>query len=87
MPRQNEQGKYILAAGEIAHFIVCPEAWRLSALEKTATLKDPSHHEGRKLHKAWASDYEESIHLSRSIRLLVEVLLLVVLMTLLRSTL
>lgn len=82
MPRKNAQGKYILAAGEIAHFTVCPEAWRLSALEKHERISDPSHETGRELHRVWAKDFEESIILSRNVRMIVEILLLLVLVTL-----
>lgn len=86
MPRKNSEGKYILAAGEIAHFTVCPEAWRLSALEKEQKLSDPSHDAGRELHKSWAKDFEESIILSRNVRMIVEILLLLVLVTLFKMT-
>ena len=34
MPRQNEYGKFILSAGEISTYEVCPEAWRLSHVQK-----------------------------------------------------
>jgi hypothetical protein len=84
MPRLNREGKYILAAGEIAHFTVCPEAWRLSALEKSETLSDPSHETGRELHKHWAKKYEDSVVLSRSVRMIIEILFLLILSTLLR---
>lgn len=84
MPRLNQEGKYILAAGEIAHFTVCPEAWRLSALEKKDTLTAPSHQAGRELHTHWAKKYENSVLLSRSVRMIIEVLLLLILSTLLR---
>jgi hypothetical protein len=87
MPRKNTEGKYILAAGEVAHFIVCPEAWRLSMLENQETLKDPSHSVGKELHKVWSKDFQDSIHFSRHIRILVELLILVVLLTLLKASL
>lgn len=86
MPRKNKDGKFILAAGEIAHFTVCPEAWRLSVIEKKETLQDPSHSEGRELHRVWAKDYDESIFFSRSIRLIIEVILLLILVTLLKAS-
>lgn len=86
MPRKNADGKYILAAGEIAHFTVCPEAWRLTALEKQQPLPDPSHQTGRELHKVWAKDFEESIILTRNVRMIIEILLLLVLVTLFKTT-
>ena len=86
MPRKNKDGKFILAAGEIAHFTVCPEAWRLSMIEKKETLEDPSQLVGRELHKEWAKDYDESIFFSRSVRLIIEIILLLILVTLLKAS-
>ena len=34
MPRKNEYGKYIFAAGEVSSFVICPEAWRLNYMEQ-----------------------------------------------------
>lgn len=86
MPRKNSHGKFILAAGEIAHFTVCPEAWRLSALERNEAIAHPSHEAGRELHKSWAKDYEDSVLLSRNVRMIIEILLLLILVTLHRVT-
>ena len=87
MPRKNKDEKFILAAGEIAHYTVCPEAWRLSMIEKKETLTDPAKITGRDLHQVWAKDYHDSIFFTRSVRLIIEILLLLVLVTLLKASL
>jgi hypothetical protein len=84
MARKNKDGRYILAAGEVAHFIVCPEAWRLSVVEKNRGSSDPSHQSGRELHTKWAKDYTDSVYLSRGVRILIELCLLMVLLYLLK---
>ena len=87
MPRKSKNGTFILAAGEIAHYTVCPEAWRLSAIENKDKLSDPSHQVGKELHKVWAQDYEDAIKISRGLRILIEFIILMILLTMLRYSL
>ena len=60
MARKNEFGKYILSAGEVGAFTVCPEAWRLKMVEKVKGTRASSADEGLKLHAEWAEKYTEA---------------------------
>lgn len=63
MPRKNEYGKYILSAGEIGSYTVCPESWRLSAVEKVKTSHTENDRRGRDLHRTWAESIDEASYL------------------------
>lgn len=76
MPRKSSHGKYILSAGEIGAYCVCPEAWRLAALEKASRLRPYSVALGRKLHIEWAHKYDEAVFLTRAAKWLIALLAL-----------
>lgn len=76
MPRKNKDGKFILSAGEIGSYTVCPEAWRLSTLENVKTEHTENDRKGRELHKSWAEVIDEASYLKRRAQLLVLLLLL-----------
>jgi hypothetical protein len=84
MARKTEYGKYILSAGEIGAYTVCPEAWRLSAIEKVDTLKDKSVVLGIDMHKRWAKTYDEAVYFAREVKLLVLLVGLAIVLHLLR---
>jgi hypothetical protein len=85
MPRQNSDGKYIISAGEVGSYSVCPEAWRLQMIEKrTATQGAETSATGSQLHKEWATELSEAVYLTRTIRLVVLLILLTILITMLR---
>jgi hypothetical protein len=71
MAKKTEFGKYILSAGEIGAYTVCPEAWRLSAVEKVDTLKSKNVVLGIDMHKRWAKGYDEAVYFRREVKLLI----------------
>ena len=74
MPIQSPSGKTILTAGEIGAFCVCPEAWRLRALENAKRLKTSAVKEGRRLHEEWATKYHEAVYLTQRVKLVIALL-------------
>ena len=86
MARKNEYGKYILSAGEIGAYTVCPEAWRLNNVVKVTTQKSLERIErGNALHQEWAKNYDEAIYFTRHIRLIVSLVILTILIFLLTA--
>ena len=84
MARRNQYDRYILSAGEIASYVVCPEAWRLKTVEKANLILPDNVREGNKLHKEWAAEVDEAMYFTRGTRVvlfLMSVLLLVFLAT------
>ena len=55
MARKTEFGRYILSAGEVGAFIVCPMAWKLRMVDKISAATAQSSIEGNRLHKEWAN--------------------------------
>ncbi|MBX7143333.1 MAG: hypothetical protein K1X79_02670 [Oligoflexia bacterium] len=76
MARKSDYNRYILSAGEIGAYTVCPESWRLSAIEKVRTTHDQSSTRGMALHKSWAQGYEEAVYFGRAARALLLLMLL-----------
>ncbi|MCO6432284.1 MAG: hypothetical protein J5J00_15630 [Deltaproteobacteria bacterium] len=68
MATKNRDGKFILAAGEIGSFAVCPEAWRLRTVEKVQGAKSSESELGETLHNEWASHHDEAYFFARGIR-------------------
>lgn len=82
--KKSADGSYILSAGEISVFSVCPQSWDLKwnkrGESKPASLESVL---GQRLHSDWSKLFEESLRLSSAIRLLAVLLcsMLVVFMT------
>ena len=76
MARKSPYGKFILSAGEVGSFTVCPEAWRLKAVEKKKRITDTDELVGIKLHDDWARGHEEVIFLTRGVRIVIFLILL-----------
>lgn len=70
MARKTEYGKYILSAGEIGAYTVCPEAWRLRILEQVKVRREEATRTGQAMHHEWARAYEEVVYLGKKARLL-----------------
>lgn len=71
MAKKTEYGKFILSAGEIGAYTVCPEAWRLSTIEKVDTLRSENVVLGIDMHKRWAKSYDEALYFAREAKLLI----------------
>ena len=81
MARQTEYGKFILSAGEIGAYTVCPEAWRLANIERVKADNGVADHQdrvqkGNKLHKEWAQNVDEAVYLTKHVRVVLLLLLL-----------
>ncbi len=74
MPRKSRNGRFIIPAGEIGAYTVCPEAWRLRALVRAKTQSAPSEVQGRKLHEEWAARFDEATYLNSRIRFVASLL-------------
>ena len=83
MARQNEYGKYILSAGEIGAYTVCPEAWQLSNTNKKKQRHEKSEEAGQRLHDEWAHTLNEAVFLKRTVKQLALLLILCVVLYLL----
>lgn len=84
MARKNEYGKYILSAGEIASYTVCPEAWRLKMVENANSIYIDNVKKGRELHQEWSADLDDAIFFTKGttlILLLISLAILVFLIT------
>lgn len=80
MATKTDYGKFILSAGEIGAYTVCPESWRLSTVEKVDTLKSENVKLGIAMHKRWAKDYDEALYFAREVKLLIVLVGLAVLL-------
>jgi len=64
-------GEFIIAAGEVGAFSVCPQAWKLKWIDQVPPDRAPSVDLGQKLHTDWSVLFEESLTLSTWVRYLV----------------
>ena len=78
MARRNEFGRYILSAGEIASYTVCPEAWRLKTIERVDPQLSENMAVGEQAHREWSSDLDEAMYFTRSVRLILVLLAVVI---------
>ncbi len=71
MARPNPEGGYIIAAGEVGAFSVCPQSWHLlwNARDKKPQTSYNSAL-GQQLHSDWSGFFEESLKLLHWIRYL-----------------
>lgn len=79
MAHRNSYGRFILSAGEIASYTVCPEAWRLKEIQQVNSLYVDSIKKGKDLHHEWAADVHEAMFFTRSVRLILLLITLVIL--------
>lgn len=84
MAKKAPDGSFIISAGEVAAFSVCPQSWNLKwnkrGIQQPATSDSLL---GQRLHRDWSRFFEESLRLSGAIRLLAVLLcvMMVVFMT------
>ena len=70
MTRKNKHGHYIIAAGEVAEYALCPESWRLGIVERKERGVSSDAERGVELHDNWAADFLSIALLYRSLRTL-----------------
>jgi hypothetical protein len=75
MAKRNRDGKYIIPAGEVGVYSLCPEQWRLSLESKQTQPGSAEEQLGRELHKTWAAEIGEISYLRRSAWLMVGLVL------------
>lgn len=69
MARPNPGGGFIIAAGEVAAFSVCPRAWHLAWHSSVITpSRNPDSMLGQRLHGEWSRFFEESLRIGVWIR-------------------
>ena len=78
MGRISKSGRYIISAAEVGSFVVCQEAWRLKQLNRRESSKSDKSIEGGKLHQVWASQIDEANFLSRSVRIIILLILIAI---------
>ena len=83
MAYKNIYGKIILSAGEVGSYTTCPEAWRLEVVERIRPQSSVDAQKGEELHEKWASDLDEAMYFTRSIRLILFLIILALLFFLL----
>jgi hypothetical protein len=71
MARKTDYGKFIISAGEIGAYTVCPEAWRLGTVQKVKSSLPKSAKDGKTLHEDWARKYSEAAYFTKSVRIIV----------------
>ena len=76
MARRTDSGKYIISAGEVGAYTVCPESWRLKYVERIKTQKTERAIKGSNLHKEWAAQVDQSFHLSQLTNIAISLLVL-----------
>ncbi len=71
MATKTGDGKYIIAAGEVGVFSVCPQSWKLKSVDRERPVERKKDAElGKYLHERWSSVFEESLLLNKWIRYL-----------------
>lgn len=77
MPRLTKNGDYILTAGEIAAYVVCPESWRLGYFDAANKVRSQlivpekirsQMREGEQLHSKWANNLETYVYLLNGLK-------------------
>ena len=84
MARKNSYGKYILSAGEISSYTVCPQAWRLNLESDVKPVHSETVDEGNRLHEEWTRSFQDAMYFTRSIKLILLLTVLTILFFLLR---
>lgn len=70
MARKNKDGHYILSAGEVGAYTVCPESWRLKVLKGIKGTHAHSIELGSDLHRRWAEGNEEVNFFRQGVKLI-----------------
>jgi hypothetical protein len=76
MAKKTSSGKFILKAGEIGTYSLCPESWRLQHLESVNSEDQKRTAKGITLHAEWSKDLKDINFLSFSTRLICYLILL-----------
>lgn len=76
MARRNKDGKFVISASEVGTYTVCPESWRLRALERVKIGETERGIKGETLHQSWTKKYDEFIDLDRAARIVICLLVL-----------
>ena len=84
MARKNTYGKYILSAGEIGSYVVCPEAWRLSKVSQVRPIHTETVEQGNQLHKEWSKSVDEAMYFTKSVKLILTMTILAIMFFLIR---
>lgn len=61
MAKADKKGNFIISAGEVGIYVVCPQAWYLEKVKSLSPEITPQMAEGKKEHKVWESDLNEAV--------------------------
>lgn len=78
MAKRGSNGRYILSAGEVSAYIVCPESWRLKVVERTAAAQSRRSELGRELHQDWATTIDESAFLLKGTKVIMAMVVIAI---------
>lgn len=70
MPYKNSYGKWILPAGEVGQFAVCPESWRLKMVERVNRLHTREKEKGEIKHDEWSEEVDHAFHLRQGLQVI-----------------
>lgn len=69
MPRKSANGRFIISAGEVGEFVICPESWRLRRLSQGAQKPDSRQRKaGMEAHDSWSDQIFRAATLVRIFR-------------------
>lgn len=69
MPRKSANGRFIISAGEVGEYVVCPESWRLRRLASSIEKgESPSRTAGIQAHDLWSDQIFQATTLVRLFR-------------------
>ncbi len=71
MASKTDYGKFIIAAGEVATYVTCPESWRLTHVENQDPITSTSVKIGNKLHQKWDREIQEVVHFSTGLKVVI----------------
>lgn len=83
MAKRNREGKFVIAAGEVGQYTVCPEAWRLKVVQRVIAEQSEASIEGEKLHTKWSKNLDSAVHLGQGIRFLLALVITILVIVIL----
>ena len=78
MPRKNKDDEFILSAGEISTYILCPENWRLNQIENIKPKQSRESKEGTVEHQSWTKELNDAIYYTWASRIIILLMFLIV---------
>lgn len=71
MPYKNSYGKWIIPAGEVGQYAICPESWRLKMIRRVERALPEEQAQGEVKHEEWSSEVDKAFHLRQGLQLII----------------